>query len=569
MLFDNSTWGDMALTDNNNSNNKKKSSAERVLAIAELFACIVAYLYPKQLRRLRLVSKRLHLACIPHIHITLPLNSHHHTPTRTATATYAADPSFPIELVTGLKLEGLDHISPVLQDLFRRCTRLTLLEIADFGLDVQFLKETLRLCSHPLQDQIQDASLGQGQVQVSGGGSNRGEGLRRLVVRSDGFVTLESMVEVILGSEAAKHIQTLSLDIGATGLDETHSLPWHGFRSILDTCSALTTLSLGSVKIMDVPSSLEETNVLHATTVRFPHIMSLTLKQCDISSLGRRRLLRMFPGLKDLEMIFRDAVFDVDTTSEKEEEEEQARGDDRQLCRHLKRLSVRCSNSRSHADQEGLYRFLCRLPRLEALELSGLGTSQPQLLKMAEAWTRNNVQLKSLILDLNHRKVTEEGLESVLRMGCCSRLERLDAWCGPDLISRFWNQETQQSGLPCVKTLRALHLRRDQTTEELQHGALVALNMTLKQLSKLVELTIATKLDDFEVIQGMGRNPDTPLPGPDALSTSSCMGWSKEGPFLQSLAIGCSTDFFLRRMVEMPRQIGKRFRFLEEFRLLP
>ncbi|KAG0022355.1 hypothetical protein BGZ80_000432 [Entomortierella chlamydospora] len=473
-------------------------------------------------------------------------------------------PSFPPHLITSLRLDTIDQLSPLFVDIIQNCHRISSLEVLDFGLDVGFLEEALLLCpAH----------------------------LKRLAVRSDGFVVMESMVEVVLGSNVATQIQTLSLDIGDIGLEETHSLPWSSFRSILDTCTSLSSISLGNVRVMDVPEYLEETNALHATTVTFPNITSLTLRQCDISGIGRVRLLRMFPNLRNLELVCRDAVFDIENTNANNDSNNAAKGsiesniksgnsndgtepipgseagvEDHLLCVNLRRVSVRCTNTRSQVDQDGLYRFLIHLPSLETLELMGLGTDSRTLLRIAQEWTRRGVRLRHLHLDFSRRKVLDEGLEMVLRQGCCSKLEILDAWCGPSLLFKFWNQETMQSELPFLETLKGFHLRKDYEALDNQHELEHIMNLTLRQMPKLVDLTIAAKLNDYSVFQGMGREPEVPLPPPDTPMTG--IDWSRERPFLQTLAIGFSSDFYSNRMSETPRQVGRRFRFLEDFRFV-
>ncbi|ORY99760.1 hypothetical protein BCR41DRAFT_375333 [Lobosporangium transversale] len=482
------------------------------------------------------------MACEPHMRIVLPLNN------RTS-PDLIADSTFPAELVTSIRLDALDSVSPMIADLFQRCNRINSLEINDFGLDVFFLNEILDLC--PLH-------------------------LRRLAIKSDGFVAVESMVDALLGSKAVVHIQILCLEIGDTGLDDTQSLPWSCFRSILSTCSSLSMLSLKNIKIMDVPQLLEETNEFHATTKSFPNIVTLSLLQCDVTGIGRIRLLRKFPNLKNLEMVVRDDAFKLDNIDDSSEDGQNnglirngaETGNQYQLCKSLKRFSMRCTNNRSHADQAHLCEFLRQLPSIETLELAGFGLkmSYQQLLEISEDWTRQGRHLKRLFLDINPRKVTEEGLKNILKYQCYSRLESLDIWCGPDLISSFWNHDTQRSELPFLKSLRALHLRQIVCVEDLDKDALLALNLTLKQMPRLVDLTIAAQLDDFTVFQGLGRDPDVPLPQPDAPITN--VDWSQERPFLQTLTIGYSQKFYRDNMKKMSQQIGKRFRFLEDFRLL-
>ncbi|KAF9106379.1 hypothetical protein BGX29_009672 [Mortierella sp. GBA35] len=509
---------------------EQRTSMDKVLDIAELWSTILSFLNPKQVRRLRLVSSRLHQACTPHIHISLTLSSQKHVD-------LAWDQDFPSRLVNSLRIVSIDQFSPSLTHLLDQCTNITTLDVNVFGLDIDFLQELLGYCPRHLKS---------------------------LVIRSEGFVSLESIVETLIHSTAvARQIQSLSLDIGSTGLFETDALSWTNFRSILDTYTSLTSLSLSAVKVMDIPESLEEINPMHSTRAMFPNLVSLTMTRCDISSTGRVRLLRMCPNLHTLNMTCRDDVFQIDEGVESSAMEPGVTDED--LCERLR--SVRVSG-RSQSEQEGLFRFLGHLRHLERLDLSGLATNGARLLELAEEWSRNRVSLKQLTLSPKYRKLTEEGLEKVLVKPCCSKLEVLDAWCGPDLILRFWNHETQRSQLPCLETLRALHLRKEDTISDLDEGAMEALNLTLKQLPKLVDLTVAIKLEDFGVFQGMGRDPEVPLPDPRTVVHSGPGGvdWSGERPFLQTLVIGCSTDFFNYRMGDIPRQIGRRFRFLEDFK---
>ncbi|KAF8984608.1 hypothetical protein BGZ46_007521 [Entomortierella lignicola] len=516
---------------------------ERVFAISELCANIISFLRPKQIRRLRLVSKQLYDACTIHMRISLILNSR--TPSN-----LISDPSFPANLITSLRLDAIDQVSPLFINIVQNCPRISSLEINDFGLDIYFLQETLRL--GPLQ-------------------------LQRLAVRSDGFVTMESLVEIVVSSEPATHIRMLSLDTGHTGLEETHSLSWPSFRSMLDTCTSLSALSLAHVKIMDVPESLEETNTWHATTMTFPNMISLTLNHCDISEANSLvRLLRMFPNLKNLEMSCRDAMFYMDHSSKdnnsldiSNENSDNAKGvDDPSLCANLRNVSVRCTNIRSQADQEGLYLFLMHLPSIKTIELMGLGINSQTLLRIAQAWTRRGIQLKRLRLDFNRRRAVDDGLDIILRQGCCSRLEIMDVYCDPSLISTFWNEETHRSELPFLETLQGLHLRKDYENLDRRNEIERTLNLTLKQMPKLVDMTIAARLDDYSIFQGMGREPEVQIGLPDAPITTTGTDWSQERPFLQTLAIGCSSEFYSNRIKEMPRQIAKRFRFLEDFQFI-
>ncbi|KAI8347303.1 hypothetical protein B0O80DRAFT_516793 [Mortierella sp. GBAus27b] len=484
-------------------------SLERALAIVEIWENVVSFLFPAQIRRLRLVSKRLYLACIPQVSLTLPLGT-------------TTEPHF--HLITSLRLNAIDQISPLLIKLFKNCPRITSLEINDFGLDIDFLKETLESCP---------------------------TGLRRLAVRSDGFVDLQSIVDTLLDSNVTSHIQELGLDVGDTGLEETHSLSWSSFRSILDTFSSLRDLSLGSIKVTDVPESLEKIDPLHATTMTFPSISCLSLRQCIISGVDRVRLLRLFTNLERLKMVCRETVFDHPLTMTM----------DQQLCTFLRHISVGCTNSRSLADQGPFYQFLSQLPNLEALELSGFGASNQELVEMAEEWTRHGVKLRHLRLNLNQRKTDEDGLEKILRLECCSRLESLDAWFGPDLVLKFWNAASGKSDLPFLKTLKTLCIRKVEQARDLQEGALQALNLTLRQMPRLVDLVIGTKLDDLAVMENMGRDPELPPATPGTFPL--VVDWSHERPFLQTLSIGISNDMPHDR-ITLQRQLRRRFRFLEE-----
>ncbi|KAG0067927.1 hypothetical protein BGZ89_005487 [Linnemannia elongata] len=527
----------MLLINNDNSDNTpseqdQRTPIERVLDIPELWSTILSYLNPKRFRRLRLVSKRIYLACTPHIHFGLTLASQKHVEV-------AWDQDFPSNLVSSLRIVSIDQFSPALTYLLDQCTNITTLDINVFGLDIDFLQKLLDFCPRHLKS---------------------------LVIRSEGFVSLESIVETFLQSTAvAGQIQSLALDIGSTGLFETDALSWVIFRSLLDTCTSLKSLSLSAVKVMDIPESLEEINPLHATKAMFPNLVSLTMTLCDISSVGRIRLLRMLPNLYALDMTCRDDVFQTVGKEPVDNSQTAFELNDQDLCKQL--MDVRVS-SRSQSEQEGLFMFLGHLRRLERLELSGLTIQGATLLDLAEEWSRNKVSLKQLILSPKYRKLTEEGLEKVLLKPCFTKLEVLDAWCGPNLILRFWNPETQRSQLPFLETLRALHLRKEDVVLDLDNGAMESLNMTLKQLPRLVDLTVGTKLEDFGVFQGMGRDPEVLLPDPRTAvyAGPGAVDWSGERPFLQTLAIGCSTEFFNYRMGDVPRQVGRRFRFLEDFK---
>ncbi|KAF9397847.1 hypothetical protein BGX21_008426 [Mortierella sp. AD011] len=278
----------------------------------------------------------------------------------------------------------------------------------------------------------------------------------------------------------------------------------------------------------------------------FPNITSLTLKQCDISGIGRVRLLRMFPNLRDLEMICRDVVFDIKNTNTDNDSNNTAKGSIES--------SIKSSNSNDGTRP---------IPGSEAGVEDHLLCAN---LRRVSEWTRRGVRLRHLHLDFSHRKVPDEGLEMILRQGCCSKLEILDAWCGPGLLFKFWNQETMRSELPFLETLKGLHLRKDYEALDNQHELEHIMNLTLHQMPRLVDLTIAAKLNDYSVFQGLGREPEVPLPPPGTPMTS--IDWSRERPFLQTLAIGFSNDFYSNRMSETPRQVGKRFRFLEDFRFV-
>ncbi|KAG0271285.1 hypothetical protein BGZ95_000918 [Linnemannia exigua] len=500
---------------------------ERVLNIAELWSNILIYLNPKQLRRLRLVSSRLYQACTPHIQVDLTLKSQ-----KNIDVIY--DPYFQSKLTTSLRIVSIDQFTPALTLLLDECTNITSLFINVAELDVDFLQELLEY---------------------------RHSHLKNLVIQSEGFVSLESIVETLVHSTAtARQIQSLTLDIGSTGLVESDALSWTLFRSLLDTCVSLTTLVLSSVKVMDIPETLEEINPLHSTKAMFPNLVSLTMTLCDISGIGRIRLLKMCPNLRTLDLTCRNDIFLIECG-----ESCTALGNiDQDMCSQLTTVRV---HSRSNTEQEALLRLIGHLPCLEKLELWGLTIQEARLMDLAEAWSRNKVSLKHLTLTPKNRKLAKEGLERVLLKTCFSKLEVLDAYCGPDFILRFWNKETQRSQLPFLDTLRALHIRKEDAVADLEEGALEALNMTLKQLPRLVDLTVATKLEDFGIFQGMGRDPEVPLPDPRTVvyTGPGAVDWSGERPFLQTLVIGCSTEFFTHRMSDIPRQVVKRFRFLEDF----
>ncbi|KAG0324076.1 hypothetical protein BGZ99_002234 [Dissophora globulifera] len=507
MLF---SFEDMETSSNSNP-------LRRVLAIAELWGNIMLYLHPRQIRRLRLVCKSFYMACLSHVHISLSLSTH-------TLSKLESDQQIPAELVTILRVEVSDHVPAALENLLTRCSRLSSLHIDGLGLDISFLEEALRL--------------------VPGR-------LRRLTIHSEGFVALEDIIGVFLSSSSASHIQALNLDVAATGLDESHSLCWPRFRSILSQCSSLSSLSLGSVKITDIPESLEEIDFLHSKTTAFPHITTLALRQCDITGPARIRLLSMFPNLQSLDLICQDTLFEL--------------ANNEQHTAELQNVKVSCTNVRSQVDQAGLYRFLSHVPNLRALEISGVGVRGQDLIQMAEEWTRLQVRLKFLKIDISLRKSTEGCLEQVLRQGCCSQLQVLDTCCGPDLILRFWNPRTLRSELPFLNTLQGLHLRKEQATEDVAEGALDVLNSTLRQMPRLVDLTIGTKLSDVAVFHGLGRDAAAP---PASVAPPIGVTWAHERPFLQTLTMGCSHGLISNGLVGgLSRQVAWRFRFLEEFRL--
>ncbi|KAF9438459.1 hypothetical protein BGZ76_007713 [Entomortierella beljakovae] len=311
--------------------------------------------------------------------------------------------------------------------------------------------------------------------------------LRRLAIRSDGFVTVESMVEAVLNSNAAGEIRILILEIVETGL---------------------------------------------------------------------------------LEVICRDAVFDIDYTNDDSAIDFNFSGDNSgvdstQLFVNLRRVSVNCTNSRSNVDQRSLYRLLAILPNVDTIELVGVGASGQRLQETAEEWTRRGMQLKRLQLDFNRKKSAEEDLEVILKQGCCSKLELLDVWCGPEFLARFWNQELQKSELPFLLTLRSIHLRKNTDTFDEKADGICCFNLTLRQMPKLVDLVIRAKLNDCNFLHGMGCDPDLRRAPIDTID------WSHEKPFLQTLAIGFSLEFCNSYSFrDLRQQIKKRFRFLESFRLL-
>ncbi|KAF9921668.1 hypothetical protein FBU30_008275 [Linnemannia zychae] len=499
---------------------KQKPPIEQVLDITELWSNVLAYLHPKQIRRLRLVSRRFYQACASFIHMNMMLASQKH-------AEVVWEQDFPSKLVRSLCITTVDQFTPALRRLLDQCLNITTLDINVFGLDIEFLQELLGYCP---------------------------QHLKSLVIRSEGFVPLESIVETLLQSNAViLKIQSLTLVIGTTGLFETDALSWNKFRSLLDNCISLTSLSLSAVKVMDIPESLEEIDSLHATKAMFPNLIALTMTLCDVSSVGRIRLLRMCPNLRLLDISCRNDVFLPDSIV------------DHDLLCQLRHIRV---SSRSQSYQEVLFKILGHLYHLEVVNFTGLAVQGARLLELADEWSRHKITLRQLMLNPKYHKLTEEELEQVLLQPCFSKLEVLDALCGPDLILRFWNQETQQSKLPFLKTLRALHMRKEDVVSDLNEKSMEVLNKTLKQLPRLVDLTIGTKLEDFGVFQGMGRDPGAPFPDLRTVvySGPGAVNWSAERPFLQTLVIGCSTEFFNYRMSDIPRQVGRRFRFLEDFK---
>ncbi|KFH67014.1 hypothetical protein MVEG_07538 [Podila verticillata NRRL 6337] len=558
-----------------------------ILAIPEVFELVLSYLRVRQIRRLRLVSRQLRVACQSHFHVIVAI-----TPNSLPSIQHLQDLS---SSVTKLLVRDLDELPPSLEAFIETATRLSAIELYNWGLDIDFLQRTLALCSPEL---------------------------KLLVVQNEGFVDLEDIVKSVVHSSQSTSIQSLTLHVDTVGL-ETHALPWTSFRVILDSCSSLASLSLGHVKINDVPESLEETNALHATTATFPNLTTLKLIHCDISQVGLERLLRMYPNLKSLTIHSSNPVFDQDEPSERAQLErtleitdtrEEAvatlwatvpKEDHLPSCLNLSTFKYSLTNSkRNNRNQLGLDAFLKRLTRLHDLELEGHFIKDEDLFSIGVGWSRQGVQLKRLELPLQ-KGVTEAGVEGLLRMTCCHHLQLLNVVCGPGLVSRFWNSETGLTELPCAATLTGLHLRKNEFESRLQPGIWKIFNGTLKQLPRLVDLTIGTKLESFEVFEGLGRNPNNPsqtastgtseLAKTGDIQIDSELGtissasaeipverqivmapseskahvdWSSERPFLQTLAIGYSNEFYANGMADIPRQIGRRFRFLEDFRFV-
>lgn len=557
-----------------------------ILAIPEVFELVLSYLRVRQIRRLRLVSRQLRVACQSYFHVTVAI-----TPNALPSIQHFHDLS---SSVTKLLISDVDELPPSLETFIETASRLSSIELYNWGLDIDFLRRTLDLCPSELKS---------------------------LVVRNEGFVDLEDIVESVVRSSQSTSIQFLTLHVDTVGL-ETHALPWTCFRVILDSCSSLVSLSLGHVKINDVPESLEETNALHATTATFPNLTTLKLIHCDISQVGLERLLRMYPNLRSLTIHSSNPVFEKEEPSERAQLERTLESTDPRedalatlqatlpkedhlpSCPNLSTFKYSLTNSkRNNRNQLGLDTFLKRLIRLHALELEGHYIKDEDLYSIGEEWSRQGVQLKKLELPLQ-KGVTEAGVEGLLRMTCCRQLQLLDVVCGPKLVSRFWKSETGLTELPCAATLTGLHLRKNESEDRSQPGIWKMFNGTLKQLPRLVDLTIGTKLESFEVFEGLGRNPSGPsrttstdtselaktgdiqIAESETNSSASSeipmerqtvmapseswahVDWSFERPFLQTLAIGYSNEFYANGMADIPRQIGRRFRFLEDFRFV-
>ncbi|KAG0091708.1 hypothetical protein BGZ93_000280 [Podila epicladia] len=567
-----------------------------ILAIPEVFEHVLSFLRIRQIRRLRLVCKRLRDACQTHFLVAVTINTHtlpaiQHFQELSSTA-------------TKLLIRDIDELSPSLELFIKHATRLSTLELYNWGLDIDFLQRTLTLCPSELKS---------------------------LVVRNEGFVDLEDIVACVVSSSHGTTVQSLVLHVDAVGL-QTHSLPWNSFRATLDSCVSLTSLSLGYVKVNDVPESLEETNALHATTATFPNLTTLKLMHCDISQVGLERLLRMYPNLKSLTIQSSNPIFEqeeplegvsVEGTLESADPAGEATVASRTIipiehhlpaCPSLSTFKYSLTISKRNVrSQHGLDTFLKRLTRLQDLELEGHYIKDEDLLSIGEEWSRQGIRLRRLELPLQ-KGVTEPGLEGLLRMTCCRQLQMLNVVCSPDLVSRFWNSVTGLTELPCATTLTGLHFRKNESADRLQPGVWKSLNGTLKQLPRLVDLTIGTKLESFEVFEGLGRNPNSSPSqtsgldleelaktndsqqingqsetqgGPETETISSAstqvpveqstatvasggwlVDWSSERPFLQTLAIGYSNEFYANGMADIPRQIGRRFRFLEDFRFV-
>ncbi|KAG0337730.1 hypothetical protein BG000_005065, partial [Podila horticola] len=565
------------------------SPLDVILAIPEVFEYVLSYLRIRQIRRLRLVCKRLRDACQSHFLVTVAINT-----LTLPTIQHFQELS---SVATKLLISDLDELSPSLELFIEHATLISTLELYNWGLDIDFLRRTLILCPSKLKS---------------------------LVIRNEGFIDLEDIVGSVVSSAQGTMIQYLALHVDTVGL-ETHALPWTSFREILDLCESLTSLSLGNVKVNDVPESLEETNVLHATTASFPNLTTLKLLHCDISQVGLERLLRMYPNLRSLTIHSSNPMFEQDEPLvgategplESTDPEAEATMASRTIipnehhlpsCPNLRTFKYSLTiNKRNNRSQHGLDTFLKRLTRLQDLELEGHYVKDEDLLSIGEEWSRQGIQLRRLELPLQ-KGVTEAGVEGLLRVACCRQLQLLNVVCSPDLVSRFWNSATGLTELPCAATLTGLHLRKNESADRLQPGVWKSLNRTLKQLPRLVDLTIGTKLESFEVFEGLGRNPNSSpsselakksdgeqlngqleTHGGPEIGTDSCasaetsveqptstaasaswahVDWSSERPFLQTLAIGYSHEFYANGMADIPRQIGRRFRFLEDFRFV-
>ncbi|KAF9180119.1 hypothetical protein BGZ51_006433 [Haplosporangium sp. Z 767] len=650
---------------------------DRVLAIDELWANIICFLYPRHIRRLRLVSKLVRAACAPYFNITLkdtptsitPATLYHYFAATTATTTTMtittstppavfADPS---EYITALyvDLDGRDQIPAHLAQILERCIHISTMQISNFGLDCSILKDILLDHSPPppptspmmLPLSLSSQPLQQEPLQPFQEQELHSARLKRLILQSDGFVALASLVDILLASPKnhvlLRHLRELVLNVDDTGMVDTHTLSWPQFCAILDTfATSLTTLSLRGITINVEETKPEEidgshslmTNHTMATTL-FPNITSLSLAGCDVSSIGRLRFLKMFPNLKSLEIVCRDEIFDLEhhlppaSTSTATLPEQPAttgvsqphhEADTQSFFQNLTHITIRLTNNRVHSHQKAFFQFLHTLPSLKSLNLHGI--SDPilyqDLIPLAEAWSHLGVRLKSLCLEMHseyqsiqhphhHSRplieiVCEFVLARILRQPSCSVLESLDAPVGPDLIFQFWNKTVNRSELPCLQTIRALHLRQKDAIRGEEHQSLQILNRTLKQMPRLVDLTIATGLDDFDVFQGLGRDPQTCVNrngngnrngneslientslsfsksksassestlDPDATSTGErrdawTSDWSQERPFLHTLAVGVTNEFFHKLRNERPLQVTRQFRFLVDFKLL-
>ncbi|KAF9429008.1 hypothetical protein BGZ94_000133 [Podila epigama] len=615
-----------------------------ILSIPEVFEHVLSYLRVRHLRRLRLVSKRVYDACRSSFNVAVLINPEN------VTSIHHIENVAP--LIRRLCIKDLDEVPPSLESFIVQSSLLSTVEVCRWGLDIDFLHKILDISP---------------------------KDLKRLSIQNEGFVDLEDIVGAVARSCQGPLIQSLSLHIDSVGL-ETHALGWSCFRSVLlDKCSSLTMLSLGYIKVDGVPEALEETNALHVTTTTFPNLKSLELIHCDITCVELERLLRLFPNLGSLYLCSAHPVFEPDEVESSDlvpmttEEGGEGGGDapvgnmsvlnpttspatvqttnislslqpppsQPVLCPRLYSFTYFLSNNKrnSRSQQHRLAAFLTSCRQLRDLELSGHFIKDEDILSLGEIWSRLGMELRKIVLS-HQRAVTEAGIEMLLRMRCCRRLQVLDVMCSPELLQRFCqstmtttvlSKPSMVLELPCSATLVGLHLQKNESEDRLALGAMQCLNQSLKQLPRLVDLTIGVKLESLAVFDGLGRDyakaekknvvssgsnvedggdDDDNCLVNDGIDDGKKLGkekdnervleamiasdrdvvatidmvatargavvdtarerlgaeWIDERPFLQSLAIGYSNEFYNREVANIPHQIGRRFRFLEDFR---